>query len=64
MDHLARTYSSLGRHADALAMGEKALEFQRRVLPANHPDIGEGCCAVFVDCKRVSHSWFDVQARP
>jgi hypothetical protein len=24
-------------------MCEKALEFQRRVLPANHPDIGEGC---------------------
>jgi hypothetical protein len=24
-------------------MGEKALEFRRRVLPANHPDMGEGC---------------------
>jgi hypothetical protein len=43
MGNLASTYSALERHADALAMGERALEFQRRVLPADHPDIGEGC---------------------
>ena len=43
MYNLAGTYSALGRHADALAMGEEVLELQRRVLPANHPDIGEGC---------------------
>jgi hypothetical protein len=43
MNNLATTYSELGRHADALAMGEEVLEFRRRVLPANHPDIGEGC---------------------
>jgi hypothetical protein len=43
MNNLAQTYSALGRHADALAMGERVLEFQRRVLPANHPEIGEGC---------------------
>ena len=43
MGNLAQTYSALGRHLDALAMGEQALGFQRRVLPANHPDIGEGC---------------------
>ena len=43
MSNLAATYSALGRHADALAMGEQVLEFRRRVLPANHPDIGEGC---------------------
>ena len=43
MNNLALTYSDLGRRADALAMGEKALEYNRRVLPANHPDIGEGC---------------------
>ena len=42
MNNLASTYSALGRHADALAMGEQVLEFRRRVLPANHPDIGEG----------------------
>jgi hypothetical protein len=42
MNNLALTYSVLGRYADALAMGEKALEFQRRVLPPNHPSIGEG----------------------
>jgi hypothetical protein len=43
MNNLASTYSALGRHADALAMGERVLEFRRRVLPANHPEIGEGC---------------------
>ena len=42
MGDLSSTYKVLGRHADALAMGEQALEFQRRVLPADHPDIGEG----------------------
>ena len=43
MSNLAATYFELGRHADALAMGEQVLEFRRRVLPANHPSIGEGC---------------------
>jgi hypothetical protein len=43
MGNLASSYSALGRHADALAMDERVLEFDRRVLPANHPDIGEGC---------------------
>ena len=40
MSNLANTYSALGRHQDALVMGEKTLEFMRRVLPENHPDIG------------------------
>ncbi len=40
MSNLAVTYRDIGRHADALAMGERALEFRRRVLPENHPDIG------------------------
>ena len=43
MNNLAGMYKALGRHADALAMGEQVLEFLRRVLPGNHPDIGEGC---------------------
>ena len=43
MGNLAQTYRNLGRHADAFALFEQVLEFQRRVLPANHPDIGEGC---------------------
>jgi hypothetical protein len=43
MSNVAMTYKALGRHADALAMGEQALELRRRVLPANHPSIGEGC---------------------
>ena len=40
MGNLANTYSALGRHQDALVMMEKTLEFRRRVLPENHPDIG------------------------
>ena len=40
MANLSATYSDLGRHSDALVMYEKTLEFQRRVLPENHPDIG------------------------
>jgi tetratricopeptide (TPR) repeat protein len=43
MNNLAATYTRLGRHADALAMFERTLEFQRRVLPANHPELGESC---------------------
>ena len=42
MSNLASTYGALGRFEDALAMGEAALEFRRRVLPEDHPDIGEG----------------------
>ena len=40
MNNLANTYGALGRHADALALKEKVLEFRRRVLPEDHPDIG------------------------
>ena len=43
MNNLANTYSALGRHQDALVMEEKTLEFRRRVLPENHPDIGISC---------------------
>ena len=41
MNNLASTYSELGRHADALALRDKVLEFRRRVLPEDHPAIGE-----------------------
>ena len=40
---IALVLSEQGRHADALAIKERVLEFRRRVLPADHPDIGEGC---------------------
>ena len=42
MQGLAGSYAALGRHDEALEMREKTLEFYRRVLPENHPDIGEG----------------------
>ena len=40
MFNLSNTYRQLGRYQDALVMGEKALEFVRRVLPENDPVIG------------------------
>jgi|LauGreDrversion4_2_1035121.scaffolds.fasta_scaffold2456543_2 hypothetical protein len=42
MNNLAVAYNALERYTDALAMNERALEFFHRVLPENHPDIGEG----------------------
>jgi hypothetical protein len=50
MGWLASSYSALGRHEDALAMRERVLEFRRRVLPENHPDIGEGRVGSGVAC--------------
>jgi hypothetical protein len=40
MANVASSYYALGRRQDALVLQEKALEFRRRVLPENHPDIG------------------------
>jgi len=40
MNNLSGCYRQLGRHQDSLVMAEKALEFRRRVLPENHPQIG------------------------
>ncbi len=45
MSTLANSYSALGRHQEAVEMTEKTLEFRRRVLPENHPSIGEGDAA-------------------
>ena len=42
MNNLALSHGDLGRHNEALAMRESVLEFYRRVLPEDHPDIGEG----------------------
>ena len=39
---LARVLADQGRHNEALAMRERLLEFDRRVLPEDHPSIGEG----------------------
>jgi hypothetical protein len=50
-------------------MQERVLEFRRRVLPPNHPDIGEGrvgsgiACGLWIAMVCVLFSVFDVQAR-
>jgi len=69
MNNLGLSYSNLGRHSEALAMRESVLEFYRRVLPADHPWIGEG--RVWGVLLRVLFWWLlrcahalDVQARP
>ena len=41
MANLANINAVLGRHTDALVMQEKVLEFFQRVLPEDHPDIGD-----------------------
>ena len=50
MSNLALTYCDLGRHDDALARGERVLEFRRRVLPESHPAIGEGDVWYWIAC--------------
>ena len=47
MSNLANSYSDLGRHKEAIEMREKTLEFRRRVLPENHPEIGESNTFLF-----------------
>ena len=69
MSNLGLSYGDLGRHSEALAMRESVLEFRRRVLPADHPDIGEGRVrgvllrVLFWWLLRCAHA-LDVQARP
>jgi len=41
MNNLAATYFDLDMHKEALKMQEDVLVFRNRVLPQNHPDIGE-----------------------
>ncbi len=67
MCSLAWTYSKLGRHEEALAMNERVLETYRRVLPENHPDIGEGRvrrgdCMRLIDCDANCFADCDAQA--
>ena len=37
---LAISYNGLGRHEDALLLQQKILDFNRRVFPENHHQIG------------------------
>ncbi len=41
MRNLAATLCSLDREQEALVVAEQLLEFRLRVLPENHPQIGE-----------------------
>ena len=46
-NHLASMFSDPERHQDALEIEENMLEFKRRWLPENDPQIGEGRCVVW-----------------
>lgn len=50
MFSLVATYEHLGRKADAIAMAERLLEFNCRVLPENDPFIGEGDLWYIIAC--------------
>ena len=54
MGNVAVMYRNIGRHREALVMEEKTLEFRRRVLPENHPDIGISCLNISVSCLKVT----------
>ncbi len=41
MNNLSFSYAHFGRHEDALVLREKVLQFRRRVLPEDHPEIGD-----------------------
>ncbi len=41
MNNLAISLKNVGRPNEALEMNKKTLELYRRLLPENHPDIGE-----------------------
>jgi hypothetical protein len=40
MSTLSAVFYELGQYEDAMVLREKSLEFFRRVLPENHPNIG------------------------
>ena len=41
MNNLSFSYAHFGRHTDALVLRENVLEVRRRVLPEDHPEIGD-----------------------
>ena len=56
MTSLASSYAVLGRSDDALVMYERALEFRRRVLPENHPDLGHSLYTSSIHLRKVGQS--------
>ena len=66
MSNLAASYSDLGRLSDALVLNEKTLEFRLRVLPEDHPDIGDEQCTLSecVDVTIFRHRCFHAQCCP
>ena len=46
MCNLSCSLVELGRYHDALALQLEVLDFRRRILPENHPDIGANAICV------------------
>jgi hypothetical protein len=57
--HISSQRFGEARHSEALAMAESVLEFRRRVLPAEHPDICEG--RVWSAAALVPHTHSDIR---
>ena len=47
ISEFATIHGSLGNHSNALVWSEKSLEFRRRVLPEDHPLIGDAFLRYF-----------------
>jgi tetratricopeptide (TPR) repeat protein len=48
MNNIANCYNLLGRYQDASLLWEKTLVFRQRVLPEDHPQIGEAKISVLL----------------
>jgi hypothetical protein len=59
MNNLALTYSDLGRHADALDMHQRVLDFRLRELPKDHFDIGDISESLCLASTGISRQHFD-----
>ena len=55
MSTLSAVFYELGRYEDAMVLREKSLEFFRRVLPENHPNIGATSRFCLELCWRLTH---------
>jgi hypothetical protein len=66
MNSLALEYCLLRRHEDALLLQEKVLEVRRRILPLDHPDIGDisACCLTSRVTEMVTRGFEMIQTKP
>ncbi len=64
MNSLALEYCLLRRDQDALVLQEKVLEGRRRILPADHPDIGDTRMLFDFTSEMVTRGFEMIQTKP